>query len=214
MADYKYTKVTGKIPDLLNKIRNTGVPPKADTKWLKAIGFTSSNDVSLKNILQFIDFVNSDGTPTDRWQKFRSTNYKKVLGNAIKDSYSELYLLYQDAYERNDDELENFFRTHTTAGAQVVKALVSTFKALTAEAEFDDKKNLGIDSKAVKPPKPATSVGKKNDPKKDESTSDSKGGFKPKVHIDIQIHISPESSADQIDNIFKSMAKHLYKSDE
>jgi hypothetical protein len=30
------------------------------------------------------------------------------------------------------------------------------------------------------------------------------------VHIDIQIHISPESTAQQIEKIFESMAKHLY----
>lgn len=38
----------------------------------------------------------------------------------------------------------------------------------------------------------------------------------PEVHIDIQIHISPESTAQQIDKIFESMAKHLYgrKGDE
>ncbi|MDN7619565.1 hypothetical protein QZM39_06950 [Burkholderia cenocepacia] len=33
--------------------------------------------------------------------------------------------------------------------------------------------------------------------------------FSPKLHIDVQIHISPESSAEQIDKIFESMAKHL-----
>ena len=32
----------------------------------------------------------------------------------------------------------------------------------------------------------------------------------PSIHIDIQIHISPEASTDQIDQVFKSMAKHLY----
>jgi hypothetical protein len=32
----------------------------------------------------------------------------------------------------------------------------------------------------------------------------------PAIHIDIQIHISPESTAQQIDKIFESMAKHLY----
>jgi hypothetical protein len=32
----------------------------------------------------------------------------------------------------------------------------------------------------------------------------------PSVHIDVQIHISPEANADQIEQIFKSMAKHLY----
>lgn len=33
--------------------------------------------------------------------------------------------------------------------------------------------------------------------------------FSPKLHIDVQIHISPESSPEQIDKIFESMAKHL-----
>jgi hypothetical protein len=31
----------------------------------------------------------------------------------------------------------------------------------------------------------------------------------PSLHIDIQVHISPESSPEQIDKIFASMAKHL-----
>jgi len=34
-------------------------------------------------------------------------------------------------------------------------------------------------------------------------------GFSPKLHVDIQIHISPDSSPEQIDKIFESMAKHL-----
>ena len=35
--------------------------------------------------------------------------------------------------------------------------------------------------------------------------------FNPCIHIDIQVHISPEASAEQIDKIFESMAKHLFK---
>lgn len=33
----------------------------------------------------------------------------------------------------------------------------------------------------------------------------------PNLHIDLQIHISPESTPEQIEAIFSSMAKHLYK---
>ncbi|MPN03835.1 hypothetical protein SDC9_151069 [bioreactor metagenome] len=32
----------------------------------------------------------------------------------------------------------------------------------------------------------------------------------PTMHIDIQVHISPDASPEQIDKIFESMAKHLY----
>ena len=38
------------------------------------------------------------------------------------------------------------------------------------------------------------------------------GGFQsqPSVHIDLQIHISPEARPEQIDQIFASMRRHLY----
>ena len=36
----------------------------------------------------------------------------------------------------------------------------------------------------------------------------------PSVHIDIQVHIDPAATAEQIDQIFASMAKHLYARDE
>lgn len=47
MNDVVYTTVPGKIPELLSKIKQTGVPPKVTNAWLKTIGFTSSNDGSL-----------------------------------------------------------------------------------------------------------------------------------------------------------------------
>ena len=36
---------------------------------------------------------------------------------------------------------------------------------------------------------------------------------RPALHIDIQVHIDPASSAEQIDQIFASMAKHLYRTE-
>ena len=34
---------------------------------------------------------------------------------------------------------------------------------------------------------------------------------RPALHIDIQVHIDPTSSAEQIDHIFASMARHFYR---
>jgi hypothetical protein len=55
------------------------------------------------------------------------------------------------------------------------------------------------------------------EPKQEAVHSDTHSGARhprtfntsPELHINIQLHISPESSADQIDKIFESMAKHL-----
>jgi hypothetical protein len=38
-----------------------------------------------------------------------------------------------------------------------------------------------------------------------------RGGFEPSLNINVQIHIPAEASPDQIDQIFRSMAKHLYQ---
>ena len=40
------------------------------------------------------------------------------------------------------------------------------------------------------------------------------GVNQPNLHIDLQIHISPDSTPEQIECIFASMAKHLYGRDE
>lgn len=38
-----------------------------------------------------------------------------------------------------------------------------------------------------------------------------RGNNYPSLHIDIQIHIDPDATPEQIDKIFESMARHLYK---
>jgi uncharacterized protein DUF5343 len=78
MADFAYTTVPGKIPSLLNKIREVGIPPKVTVQWLKSIGFKSSNDSSLLGILKLIGFIDSSAVPTSRWSKYRGIDYKKV----------------------------------------------------------------------------------------------------------------------------------------
>lgn len=207
MADFAYTTVPGKLPDLLQKIRSVGVPDKATTQWLKAIGFTSSNDSSLLSVLKFIDLCADSGTPSDRWREFRGHESKAVLGLAIQHGYSDLFAVYPHAQDCSDDELSSFFSTRSNAGAQAVGKTVSTFKSLCREAEFGSSAAAhatgAASEQSVGPPTSAA-------PPVPQVASHSTG---PEVHIDIQIHISSDASAEQIDQMFASMAKHLYGRD-
>jgi len=66
---------------------------------------------------------------------------------------------------------------------------------------------------------PETKLKKAQEPEKvkpsvKESTRSDAGhknnpSFKPELHIDVQIHINPETTAEQIEQIFASMSKHL-----
>ncbi len=201
MADFAYTTVPGKIKSLLNKIRQAGVPKKANSPWLKSVGFTSSNDGSLLTVLRYINFIDTSSVPTEIWNQFRGNDYKKVLGAAIKKGYAELFSIYPDANVRAQSEIEHVFKTSSTAGNQVIAKTLATFRALVEEAEFStDKKPPASLTPDVSPPAPeiATSPAQLGPPNAS-------------LHIDIQIHISPKSSAEQINQIFESMAKHLYR---
>lgn len=202
MVDYAYTTVTGKIKPLLDKIRKAGVPPKVTVAWLKSLGFTSSNDATLAGVIRFIGFVDASGIPTSAWTAYRGANHRAVLGEAIRQGYADLFALYPDANTRSNAELTHVFNTSSTAGAQVISKTVQTFKALVDEADF---------SNAAAPIETAMASGPLHTPAASAPPiSKVSEASAPEVHIDIQIHISPESTSEQIEKIFESMAKHLY----
>jgi len=203
MAEFSYTTVPGKIPKLLDKIREVGIPPKATVQWLRSIGLTSSNERTLLGVLKSVGLVDQSGVPTPIWNQFRGAGHKRVLGDAIRKGYAELFAVYSDAWKRNQTDLENVISTSSTGGRQVVSKTVSTFKALAAAAEFpesDQGTDLHVSVGQLHPPTAA---------RPPEVARPSSAGD-PTVHIDLQIHISPEATSDQIDQVFASIAKHLY----
>jgi hypothetical protein len=203
MADFVYTTVPGKIKTLLAKIRQVGVPPKATVQWLKTLGFSSSNDSTLLGVLKFVGLIDSNSVPTPAWASYRGSNYKSVLGDAIRRGYAELFSVYPDADRRSQTELDHVFSTNSTGGKQVVAKTIGTFKALADEAEFSA---LG---EVTDHPTPISSVALPVSAPQ-SPICQSGLGVLPGLHIDVQVHISPEASPDQIDQIFASMAKHLY----
>ena len=202
MGEFTYTTVPGKIKSLLDKVRTVGIPPKATVQWLKTIGFTSSNDKTLLGVLKQVGLTDQSPVPTSAWTGYRGGKYKSVLGDAIRKGYADLYAVYPDAHARSTTELDHVFSTSSSAGKQVIAKTVATFKALTDEAEF------GASAEPTELTMEATSL--HSAPAQSISTRQPSGSGGPSLHIDVQIHISPESSSEQIDQIFASMAKHLY----
>jgi hypothetical protein len=203
MSDVVYTTVPGKISGLLTKIKEVGVPTKVTYAWLKTLGFTSSNDGSLVGVLRSAGLIDASGIPTERWGQFRGARGKIVLGEGIRQGYSELYAVYPDAHVRSNTELEHVFSSSSKAGKQAISKAVSTFKNLCAEADFVEGAVEGeAHFKSETLHSPVADIGTV------QSASASQGA--PSLHIDVQVHVSAEASAEQIDQIFASMAKHLY----
>ena len=203
MPDYAYTTVPGKLKGLLAKIRETGVPDRATVKWLESIGFKAKNDRTMLPILRQIDLVSERGSPTQRWKDYRGADQAAVLAEGIRAGYADLFAVYPDANTRPTTDLENYFSTKSTAGKQAISKTVGTFKALSELADYQGttagRTVAGLpQTSLVTPPQPGL------------AGSAQAASFSPAVHIDVQIHVSPDTTPEQIDQIFASMAKHLY----
>ncbi len=203
MAEFQYVAVPNKLAAFLEEIKSVGIPETASMGWLKAIGFTSSSHQSFPRVLQSIGFVDSSRKPTEKWRQFRDKSQSgKVIAAAIEEGYSKLYQVYPDAHIRSDDELVNFFRSHTEAGDLAVRRTAKTFKTLCSLADFGQSQNVGDDPESPSAPLPVQEQPPK--PHLDSQTP------VPAHNIDIQITISSDSSVEQIKQIFESMAQHLY----
>jgi len=183
-----------------------GAPPSVTKEWLDSIGFTSQNDRRIKRVLEHIDFIDSSGSRTSKWDDYlEKSKAKTVMAGAIREGYSTLFDTYPDANQRTDEELNSFFwSTDKTLSPNTVRIMVSTFKALCSMADFSSSSDNGSstveNAHAVSVNADAPLVAP---PQNVESPA-------PTLHIDFQVHIAADAPPEQIDQIFESMAKHLY----
>jgi hypothetical protein len=89
------------------------------------------------------------------------------------------------------------------AGKQVPETVASEPKKATSKK--------APAKKAASPIAPATSTTHNPPASPTPEPLKQTSGPGPNVHLDIQIHIPADASAEQIDQIFESMARHLYK---
>jgi len=203
MAEYPYINTIGKLREFVSKIPDWGVPESVTTKWLPTVGFGSINHRPIIRIMRFIGFIEGN-KPTNRWIAYRDNSKSQlVMAEALLSSYSDLFTNYPDAQLRTNSELKMFFAERISAGEQVRSSTVNTFKALCSFADFSKIENSQEDITT-------DSITKHGEASEKPKLKGVQNGPNIPLHIDVQIHISADTSNEQIDAIFSSMAKHLY----
>lgn len=138
MSEIPYTPLTGKIKRYFDKIQEVAVPSKANTSWLKTLGFKSGNDTYILSILRYIGFIDGSGVPTPLWKEYKDiTKAKKVLAKAIMQGYKELFSTYPDAHKKDREAIYAFFSSKTGKAKETVNYMVSTFFNLCQLADFE-----------------------------------------------------------------------------
>ena len=121
--------------------------------------------------------------------------------------------------------IERWFANHTGAGKSAIRRITQFYLILlegdvnkkpqdrTAKTEEGKKKLSEKMSRDTKKKEPLTPKSLESSAQTASSGTPSKEGSPsfPGVSINLQIHISSDATPDQIDKIFESMAKHIYK---
>ncbi len=210
-----YLVTTKNLDSFFNSLITAKAPDVLTQKFLENLEFKSTNDRLYIGLLKGLGFLDSSGTPTERYFKFLDQSQsKKVLAEAIQEAYGDLFAVNVKANELSIAEVKNKLKTLTQGknSEKVVSLMANTFRALVDYAEWTPDAQKKVPKKEVetkKPqdiPPPPVEVKLKEDEEEDLSAKLQKA----QLHYNIQIHL-PESRDQAVyDAIFKSLKKHLF----
>lgn len=168
-----------------------------------------------------IGILDESGKPSDLAYEWRDdSKYAKVCEVILNKIYPQEL---RDLYHSNSSDkaaIASWFMTYCRCGEPAARMYATFYKLLLAadlsEIEVTTrKKTTKLDTGLPRPSKDKkentvlTPMNSTDDMPIKEPHQKHQTGSLPQLHINIQLHISPESTPDQIDKIFESMSKHL-----
>lgn len=198
------------------------IPTTVSATYIKSLLSMANENSANSNVitpLKRIGLIDEENKPTALSNDWRiDDKYKTVCDKIIKNVYpTELLDLFPGSDV--DRSMARSWFMGLGVGQGAADKMVAFF-ILLKSGEIKDKKPLSNNNSASKPKDPKIKKERSNQevavetqPQSVES-KDSNTISRPNLHIDLQIHISPDSTPEQIETIFASMAKHLYGADK
>jgi hypothetical protein len=199
------------------------VPSKVDPDYLQAVlGVGEGHAKNLIPQLKAVGLIDQAGKPTELAHEWRDdAAYRDATGKIIESIYPQGL---RDALPPpNPDRasVESWFSRNVKVGEGAARRMASFYLLLCDGDLASTKTDTKGESRPKRTPKqPTTKAAKTTSTKVDArpTRAQTPGDLDvtlpahgPSVHVDVQVHISPDASAEQIDQIFAAMAKHFYK---
>lgn len=137
-----FVNATGTVTKILEKIKVAATPDRFTQDYLATeLGFSGGGARAFIPLAKKLGMLASDGAPTDLYKQFRNTNSvtsKAAMAKAIKTAYADVYARNEYVHSLNRSDLEGLIveMTGLEKGNQTVRAIVGTFEALKAFADF------------------------------------------------------------------------------
>lgn len=208
-----YTVVNGQLPEFFQKIQEGQAPEKFTQQHLKDIGFTSTNHRAFIQILKSLGFLTPDGTPTQRYHEYRNRAIcKAVMGAAIKEAYSDLFVIKERPTASDKDIIQGKFKSTFNTTDLVAERQAKTFLALLELADLNAESPRLNSASPVQPSVEAdpneSEVPQSPPPVSHQPTSNIKV---PSLHYNIEIHLPATKDIEVYNAIFKSIKEHLFE---
>lgn len=203
-----YLIKTSNLPEFFNTLQTAKAPERFTTKFLKDLGFTSSNDRLYLGVLKGLGFIDENGTPTQTYFEFLDqSNSGRILAESIEEAYSDLFELNKSAQKMETSDVKGKFRSLTQGQKSdtVINNMASTFSALCDHADW---------SKPRTNKENPTKTAEKNTVKNTPSTSEDLPELedvkqKLQLHYNIQLILPNSRDTAVYDAFFSSLKKHL-----
>ncbi|MDI3315990.1 MAG: DUF5343 domain-containing protein [Mycobacterium sp.] len=208
MADSKipYMNAYGNITRALEKIKTATTPQRFTQDFLETkIGLSGGSARPVIPYLKRTGFLNSDGTPTDIYVRFRNASKAgRAAAEALKKGYQDLYDIHEFVHDLDDKKLRDTILQATgwESDSGMVKAAVGSFKALRAFATFDEHKDDEADD--------SDAGGEQQDQTDHPGGGQQKNGpGELRLGYTINLNLPPTPDIAVFDAIFKSLKEHL-----
>jgi hypothetical protein len=135
-----YLTTQKNLSGILAAIQTAKAPDKFTQQFLLGLGFKSSSDRLVINVLKSIGFLTDDGAPTQRYFEFLDqTQAERVLAEGVTEAYADLFQLNTKAHTMKRPELKNKMRTLSQGKLtdSVLDKLAMTFNALAKHGDFE-----------------------------------------------------------------------------
>jgi hypothetical protein len=176
------------------------------------------------NVLPFLKtlrIIDDEGKTLERAKQWRDDgHYTEVCQTMLKEVYPKDLLEAVPNPDQERTQVERWFANHTGLGQAAVRRMAALY-AVMVEADASkqpdqDKTRSGKRDKDRQMPKSAKNVRPAVHPVSPAIQQSTTSPLRqpqqaPGININLEIHISADATPDQIDQIFASMAKHIYK---
>ena len=208
-----YLITTKNVEPFFNSLITAKAPTTFTHSFLQNLEFKSTNDRLYIALLKGLGFLDANGTPTERYYSFLDqTRSKKILAEAIKEAYEDLFAVNKNAQELTTTEVKNKLRTLTQGKSsdKVVGLMANTFKALADYAEWGETEQKQKDQAKKTAKQPKAQETNVNPEESSEELKNEESHRKPQLHYNIQIHLPESRDPAVYDVLFTALKKHLF----